>query len=132
MKRVLRLALLPSLLLMLIAIVWSCKSSGNKTMGTGGGGTPADITITINGISGSSSYSPDTANVVLGQTVAWKNNGGTTHTATSDDGHSFNTGDVGNGSTSSPITINTLGTLTYHCAIHGFAMTGALHVTAVP
>lgn len=130
MKRFLRFALLPSLLLFLVAIAWSCKSSGNKTMGTGGG-TPADVMITITGINGANSYSPSTANVTVGQTVAWKNSGGTTHTATADGG-AFDTGHVADGATSAPIQINTVGDLTYHCAIHGFAMTGTLHVTAVP
>jgi len=132
LKRFLRFALFPSLLLLLVAIVWSCKSSGNKTMGTsgGGGGTPADITITITGINGSSSFSPNPANVVIGQTVSWVNNGGTTHTATADGG-TFATGNIGNGSTSTPITITALGDLGYHCSIHP-SMVGTLHVTAVP
>ena len=131
MRRFLQLALLPSLLILLIAIAWSCKSSGSKNpMNPGGGTTTADVTITITGINGSNSFSPNPANVIVGQTVAWKNNGGTTHTATADGG-SFNTGNIADGSSSVLVTVTTLGDFGYHCSIHP-SMTGTLHVTAVP
>jgi plastocyanin len=132
LKRFLRLALLPSFLVLLIAILWSCKSSGNKTMGTGsgGGGNPPDVLITITGNSGPSSFSPSPANVYIGETVAWKNNDGTTHRPAQDSG-GFDTGNIGSGSTSGLVTITTLGDIGYHCAIHP-TMVGTLHVTATP
>lgn len=131
MKRFLRLALLPSLLLLVIAIVWSCKSSGNKTMGTnGGGGNPPDVLITITSDNGSNSFSPNPANVVLGQTVAWKNNDGITHRPAQDTS-GFDTGNVGSGATTANVTMSTLGDIGYHCAIHP-TMVGTIHVTAVP
>jgi len=129
-KRFLRLALLPSLLLLVIAIVWSCKSSGNKTMGTGGGGNPPDVLITITSDNGNLSFSPNPANVVLGQTVAWKNSDSITHRPVQDTS-GFDTGNVGGGATTSNVTMTTLGDLGYHCAIHP-TMVGTLHVTAVP
>jgi plastocyanin len=87
----------------------------------------ADVMITITGQNGASSYSPSPANVTVGQTVAWINSGGMTHTA-SQTGGGFNTGNIANGATSSPITINTAGDLNYECSIHP-SMTGILHVT---
>lgn len=92
--------------------------------------TPAasDVVITIVGMNGSLSYSPNPATVRVGQTVAWKNADSLAHTATADAG-TFNTSTLAAGATSSPITMTTAGTFTYHCAIHG-SMTGTL--TVVP
>ena len=104
------------------AFLASCKSKSNPMAPT-----PADLTITITGINGSSSFSPNPATVRVGQTVAWKNNGGTTHTATANGG-AFNTGDIGDGSLSPTITMSTQGSFDYHCAIHP-SMTGTLNVT---
>lgn len=87
----------------------------------------ADVTINIVGNNGSNSYSPNPANVTVGQTVAWHNSDSMTHTATQNGG-GFNTGNLGAGATSAPITINTQGDLAYHCTIHP-TMTGTLHVT---
>ena len=108
------------------AFLASCKSSSNKSNPMSPG-TAADVTITITGINGSSSFSPNPATVRVGQTVAWKNNGGTTHTATANGG-AFNTGDIGDGSLSPTITMSTQGSFDYHCAIHP-SMTGTLNVT---
>src|SRR5215510_7251666 len=74
------------------AFLASCKSNGKSNPMAP---TPADLTITITGVNGSSSFSPNPATVKVGQTVAWKNSGGTTHTATAVGG-AFNTGDIGN------------------------------------
>ena len=91
-----------------------------------GGGT-ADVVITINGIDGDMSFTPNPANVRPGQTVAWKNNGGTTHTATQDGG-GFDTGAISNGATSAPIPMSTAGTYSYHCTFHP-SMVGTVNVT---
>jgi plastocyanin len=91
------------------------------------GSTAADVTISIVAQNGSNSYSPNPANVTVGQTVSWRNVEGTTHTATQDGG-GFDTGNIGNGATSAPITITTAGDLDYHCTIHP-TMVGTLHVT---
>ena len=87
----------------------------------------ADVTINIVGMNGSNSYSPNPANVTVGQTVSWHNSDSTTHTATQTGG-GFNTGNIGPGGTSAPIPITTAGDLAYHCTIHP-TMTGTLHVT---
>ncbi len=88
----------------------------------------ADLVITIVGMDGSQSYSPNPATVQVGQSVSWRNADSLPHTATADGG-AFNTGNLSAGATSSPITMTTAGTFPYHCAIHGFTMTGTLTVT---
>ncbi len=88
----------------------------------------ADVVITITGINGGMSFSPNPATIKVGQKVAWKNNGGTTHTATADAG-AFDTGAIADGTTSSPITMSTGGTLSYHCSIHP-SMVGSLTVSS--
>jgi plastocyanin len=91
------------------------------------GAPAADVVITIGGIAGDMSFSPNPANVKVGQTVAWKNSGGTTHTATQDGG-AFDTSSIANGATSGPITMNAVGTLGYHCTFHP-SMVGTINVT---
>jgi plastocyanin len=85
--------------------------------GGGGGGGSADLTITIVAENGSMSYSPNPATVNAGQSVAWRNSAGAAHTATQNSG-GFDTGIIGSGGTSSPITMSATGTFDYHCAIH--------------
>jgi plastocyanin len=115
-------ALIAVLVLGIGFVAVSCKKKSNPA----GPGTTADVTITITGISGASSFSPSPTTVTVGQTVAWKNSGGTTHTSTADGG-AWNTGNITNGSTSAPIMMNTAGTFPYHCNIHP-SMTGSLTV----
>ncbi len=88
----------------------------------------ADVVITITGIDGGMSFSPNPAPVKPGQTVAWRNNGGTTHTATADGG-AFDTGPIADGATSAPITMSTAGAFSYHCSIHP-SMVGSLTVSS--
>jgi plastocyanin len=87
-------------------------------------GAAPDVTITINGMSGSNSYSPNPGSVRVGQTVAWKNNDSTAHTAT---GSSFDTGSIAPGATSRTITFAAAGTVDYHCTFHP-SMVGTLTV----
>ena len=85
------------------------------------------MTITISGMNGSNSYSPNPANAVMGQQVRWKNNDSISHTATQNGG-GFDTGLISPGATSAPITMTATGTLSYHCAVHP-SMVGTLNVT---
>jgi plastocyanin len=87
----------------------------------------ADVTITINGMNGSLSFSPNPATVTAGQTVAWRNGDSVAHTATSDTG-AFDTGTLTPGATSAPIMMSATGSLNYHCKIHP-SMVGTLTVT---
>ncbi len=87
----------------------------------------ADVTITIVGQNGSMSFSPNPASAKVGQKVAWHNGDGITHTATANGG-GFDTGSIGSGGTSNPITMMTAGSFSYHCGIHP-SMVGTLNVT---
>ncbi|HKR98921.1 MAG TPA: cupredoxin family copper-binding protein [Candidatus Dormibacteraeota bacterium] len=64
-------------------------------------------------------FSPGTLTVKSGTKVTVTNNDSTAHTATSDDGSSFDTGDIDPGS-SKTITLSKAGTVKYHCSIHPF------------
>jgi plastocyanin len=119
MNRLARYAFLAFLPLTLAAL--GCDS------GTTTPASKADVTITIVAMDGVNSFSPNPANVAVGQTVAWHNAQGTTHTATQDGG-GFDTGNIANGATSTPIPISTAGDLAYHCSIHP-TMVGTLHVS---
>jgi len=90
------------------------------------GGGP-DVTITITGMSGATSFSPNPAAVKVGQNVAWHNVDSIGHTATQDGG-GFDTGVIPPGGTSAPIKLSTSGTMGYHCAIHP-SMVGTLNIT---
>ncbi len=95
------------------------KSSGVTTptpVGGGGGGS-ANVTISIVGMNGSQSFSPNPANVPQGQTVAFRNNDTTTHHIVQDQG-AFDTGNLAPGATSAPITISSTNSMSYHCSIH--------------
>ena len=72
-------------------------------------------------------YSPATLTVKKGTTVKWKNTDGYAHTATSNDGITFDTGNIAGGATAS-YAANTAGTFDYHCTIHGTTMAGTLVV----
>jgi plastocyanin len=97
------------------------------TTGGGGTGVAPDVTITINGMDGAQSFSPNPGSVKVGQTVAWRNTDSVAHTATADGG-SFNTGTIAPGATSSPIMMSAAGSLAYHCSFHP-SMVGSLTVT---
>ncbi len=76
---------------------------------------------------GAANFSPATLTVKIGTTVTWKNNDNVAHTATSDNGTTFNTGDIAAGA-SKTYTTNLAGTFPYHCTYHP-GMTGSLVVT---
>jgi len=88
------------------------------------GGGSADVTITINGMNGAQSFSPNPASVKVGQTVSWRNADSTTHDPT---GSGWGTGSIGPGQTSAPIMFSTAGSFDYHCTIHP-SMVGTLTV----
>jgi plastocyanin len=93
---------------------------------TGGGGSgSADVVVTINGMLGAGSYTPNPVTVKAGQSVAWRNADAIPHNPT---GTGFNTGAIGGGATSAPITFSTAGTIDYHCGIHP-TMVGTISVT---
>jgi plastocyanin len=73
-------------------------------------------------------YDPNTVTVAVGTTVTWTNTGAVAHTVTSDDGASFDSGNLDPQAMFS-FTADTPGTFTYHCTFHPW-MTGTLTVTS--
>lgn len=121
------------LALISVAFLPSCGSSYSSPVApsspapTPAPGPAADVTILISGMSGANSFSPASAAVKVGQTVAWKNNDAITHNV-AQDGGGFNTSNIAPGATSGAVAIMTAGTLGYHCTIHP-SMVGSLAVT---
>lgn len=74
-------------------------------------------------------FSPLDITIQVGDTITWLNEGDNVHTATSDDGKFFNTGDVDPGNSSNPITFDEAGEFPYHCRHHG-RMRGKVTVVA--
>jgi plastocyanin len=114
-----------------VAAVIDCGGSGydstpTTTPPSTTGGT-ADVVIAIVGIAGGMSYSPNPANVRVGQKVAWRNDDNIPHTSTQT-GNGFDTSTIPGGATSAPITITSAGSLSYFCRVHP-AMVGTLNVT---
>jgi plastocyanin len=89
--------------------------------------TPNALVVQIVGENGNMSFTPASASLQAGQQVRWHNTDAITHTATQDGG-GFDTGFIPPGGTSAPITVSTVGAISYHCAIHP-SMVGALKVT---
>jgi plastocyanin len=87
------------------------------------GGTTASISI----VSMTTGFSPSTKSVTVGTVVTWHNNDGVTHTVTSDNGTSFDSGNIAPGGSFS-YTATTAGTIAYHCSFHP-GMMGTLTVT---
>jgi plastocyanin len=103
----------------------SCSKSSNDgtqppTGGNGGG--PAATTISIYNMA-----FPASTSVKKGTIVKWHNQDGYAHTVTSNNGSTFNSGNLAAGATYS-YTANTTGTFNYHCDYHS-GMSGTLIVT---
>ncbi|CAN5144188.1 hypothetical protein BH20BAC1_BH20BAC1_06190 [soil metagenome] len=111
--------LLTALLFFLVA---SCskKSDNSSANNPGGGGA------TGNAISITSSTFPATFTVKVGTTLKWTNNDSMAHTVTSDDGSTFDSGNLAAGASYS-YKFTTAGTYNYHCDYHA-GMTGSIVV----
>jgi plastocyanin len=108
-------------LILSTALLANCSSSSPSSPTA-----TADVTISVLGDRGSSSFSPNPTTITAGQTVSWKNNDGIVHRMVQDTS-GFDSQDVSGGGTTNPVTIATRGTITYHCSIHP-GMTGTLVV----
>ena len=110
------------------SIFYSCSKNNSSSYG---GGTPppppGGNTNTI--VMSNMMFSPKVDTVAMGSVVTWSNtDAGITHTATSDDGTTFNSGNVAGG-TNFKFTAATAGTFTYHCIYHqSMGMVGTLVV----
>jgi len=84
------------------------------------------VTITTNK-KGVFEFKPKTLKIKVGTIVTWKNTTTVPHTATSDDGTTFNSGTINPGGSFS-FTFKKKGTFTYHCNFHPF-MHGSIVVS---
>jgi plastocyanin len=76
------------------------------------------VTITTDS-NGVFTFQPTTLNITVGTTVTWSNTTQAQHTATSNDGTTFNSGTINPGSSYS-FTFKKKGTFAYHCNFHPF------------
>lgn len=93
------------------------------------GASPA-TTITVKIIvnkKGVFTFKPKTLNITVGTTVKWINKTTVQHTATSNDGTTFNSGFINPGA-SFKFTFTKTGSFGYHCNIHPFMM-GTINVS---
>jgi len=113
-------------ILSILVISLSCSKSNNTTPPVttttgGGGGNGTTVGINIVGMA-----FPTSTTVTVGTTVTWTNKDGFDHTVTSNDGTSFNSGNMG-ANASFSYTANKAGSYPYHCNIHS-SMTSTLIV----
>ncbi len=80
-----RLTMAGAVIFTLSLLAATCGGSYSPTTPTPpGGGTTADLTITILAMNGNQSYAPNPATVRVGQKVAWRNADSVAHTGTAD------------------------------------------------
>jgi plastocyanin len=85
------------------------------------------ITVTMKSLS----FSPKSIEVQVGDSVVWKSEARTKHTAISDDdGKTFDTGEIEPGKSSKPVKFENPGEFKYHCKVHGKTMSGTIVVKA--
>ena len=97
-----------------VLVASGCGSTSSPTGPSTSPAAPASGLVTIFITGGVSSPNPLT--VKVGQQVNWKNNDSIAHTATSG---SFDTGSIPPLSAhDNPVTMNTVGTISFHCTIH--------------
>ena len=92
---------------LVVMILTSCSKSSSNPM-TGANTTSVDI---------SGMAFPTTTTVKIGTTIVWNNKDAMTHTVTSDDGSSFNSGNLASGASFS-YQAKTAGSFPYHCNYH--------------
>jgi plastocyanin len=92
---------------------------------TGGGTTTTTQTITITGINGSQSFSPNPASMG-GQMVVFRNTDSIVHRVVLND-NSVDTGNIAPGATSNPVMMPSSGG-PYHCTLHP-TMVGTVNPT---
>jgi plastocyanin len=110
--RVLRVVLLVAA----IAALVSCSSSKKSSSSAVSLPAAAPDTVTIK----SFAFSPSSVSVAAGAVVSVINADGVTHTVTSDDKKSFDTGHVSGGASATFIAPSAPGTYRYHCTIHNY------------
>ena len=128
MKRLLRLLILPAVLTLFALTSLSCGDDDDDGNPMNPGGGTANVTITIAPGSmnaGANAFSPNPANMTVGQTVRWVNNDNMTHTATHTTEFDVT---IPAGSASTPRTMANAGTFNYVCTVAGHTMSGQIVV----
>jgi plastocyanin len=75
-------------------------------------------------------FDPKKVEITEGESVVWVNKARTAHTATSDDGKTFDTKEFKPGETTKPVKFEKAGEFKYHCKVHGKTMSGTVVVKA--
>lgn len=101
----------------------SPTSNGGNTSGS------TTVTVTIRGVNGKLSFSPNPAQVPAGQLVVFKNADVVTHHIMLDD-RSLQTADIAPGATSAALPVGAAN-VAYHCTIHP-SMVGSFNSAATP
>lgn len=124
MKRKQLLYILFSLFICVFTFLSCSKSASSSTKNTTTPNNPSGTNVVsiYNMV-----FDAKSITVKVGTTVKWTNNDGVTHTVTSNDGTSFDSGNIGAGGSFS-YTFTHVGTFDYHCTLHS-AMTGTVVVT---
>lgn len=79
----------------------------------------AQVVLIVNNSDGSFGFSPATLTILPGTTVTWKNMSAAPHTVTSDDGTTFDSGNIPPGG-SFQFKFTAAGSYPYHCNIHPY------------
>jgi plastocyanin len=107
---------------MMVAVsvsAWGCggyKDAGGNPVAPTPQPTNGVVTINVVLENGAQSFSPNPATLPGGQMVVWHNIDRVTHRVVLNNG-SLDTGDLGPGASSQPMSINSAGG-PYHCSIH--------------
>ena len=117
-----RISMLSSLSALSLAVVLVGCGGGGGTATAGPKPSGASRAVTI----GNFTFRPAAVTVKRGTRVTFTNRDSAVHTATADDGHSFDTGNLDRGA-SKTITLTRPGTYAYRCTIHPY-MRGKLIV----
>ncbi len=102
---------------------------GTSTPTNPGPTTPTVVTITIMGVNGRLSFSPNPAEVQAGQMVVFRNNDVVVHRVTLDD-LSIDSGDIPPGATSRQLPLGAVNK-SYHCSVHP-SMVGSFNSAQTP
>src|SRR5437016_3304386 len=106
----------------MVSVLTNACSKSDSYGSSGGGSVSTAQMVNIQ----SMAFTPATVTVAVGTMITWTNNDAVTHTVTSNDGTSFNSGNISSGGTYS-LTLTQTGSYPYHCSIHP-SMTGTVLV----
>jgi plastocyanin len=104
--------------LILSALIASaaCSSSTSPSSSTGGSTTTVSIPSGASTLT-TTAYAPNPVTIARGTSVTWVNNDNTAHTATSNDGSTFNSGSINPGGQFT-MTFPNAGSFPYKCTLH--------------